>query len=298
MRLQSSGISLLEIMIGIGLSSGLVIMDLQRQKNVEITSKRKVSQESVSGLRNTLRDWLRQDEAIKNSFGMDSPTRIKIVGSDPTCATTNRDSTTNIADACAIRRIALPNGEVVLRSGTPSGSNVTLIGPPVGPPPPQGNLIRSLDQSGWTYIRAMWIENFRRDEDSLRLQDQSTGSTLELERGSADMKIIIWKFTNRIDNAQLDCSNNCIKETITLPLNLKRIKSIPQRGTLAPAIEAGHIQDGSFGLQCGERDIKEIHEQLCEDPNEFWNTERTINTATGANSSVGRLEGRCCRFVQ
>lgn len=102
---------------------------------------------------------------------------------------------------------------------------VRLIGIPNG-----SGGITSLDNPGWAYIRAMWVENFVRYD--IRNDDV----------GNAELKILVWTFGNRLDSPSLDClaANNCTKEVITLPIDI----------TVDP--NTALIVDGSYGLVCGD----------------------------------------------
>ena len=114
---------------------------------------------------------------------------------------------------------------------------VSLIGPPA-PNYPGG--IRSLDGAGWVYIRRMWLENFQLDDPGTpeltepnRTRDETTGS--------ADLQVVIWQFTNRIDKPSLDCvtESNCVRKLLTFPLRL----------TLTADL-SGVVDTGSYGIQC------------------------------------------------
>ncbi|MCY4644963.1 MAG: hypothetical protein OXB88_10125 [Bacteriovoracales bacterium] len=337
LKLESFGLSILEMMLAMGLTSGFLLMDLKRQKNSQIATNRTLASETAGTQRSIIKKWLRHRETIEKSFGVTDPTstdrtqRAQLVGynNGVTCATTNRDSNAVVgnpdprnpivADPCAIKRIVLslpgttpgqnpdnkpcaPNSNncrntpslldtSVLISGTPSGSNVTLIGPP------QGGSIRSLDENGQVYIRTMWVEDFEPYHSfSMEVVDTpNPPRNIEFERGSAEMKISVWKFTNLIDRPGLDCNanNNCTKEILSIPLDLRVVSNNNNHSKL----QIGDIYDGTLGLLCGEVQTKNVASDAgtgnayCEE-GEVW---RPI---TEIRAAVGEVTGRCCRFEQ
>lgn len=310
-RLQNfRGVSLVELMIGLGLTSGLVLMDLQRQKNNQIVTRSQLATESVSGLRNSLRNWLRQGGTIENSFGWrvmaeDAPlNKVRIIAGTPTNFA--RESNDAVIDTNAITGIRLQGGVNILIQREVDG--VRLIGPV------DGTGIRSLDNSGWVYIRTMWIQDFQQySERNTIIDDGGRDRMARLRRGTANLKVLIWRFTNMMENPGLNCvaNNNCEREVITLPLDLRTFVNGDAAFGSTPG--RGEIFDGTFGLQCGPTNsistgdafncegnqFFDVTEELCKVPIAAGSNERRPCAEDGSEPmSIGERLGRCCRFVQ
>ena len=324
------GISLVELMIGLGLTSGLVLMDLERQKNNRVAVQSQEATEAVSGLKSNLRSWLRQGtqgsdlsaggvattSAIANSFGMGATNRVNIY--ETTATTTgaiirNREVDTAVdssSDEFVITSINLDNAgtptsmiaQQELPLGVPPGTGVKLMGPTTS-----GGNIRSLDDAGWTYIRSMWVQNFQEYENNT-VDIDGDSVTETVRRGSANLNVLIWKYNNLIENPGLDCltNKNCERELLTFPLDLR----VEDDGTKK------QIVDGTFGLQCrqageagGNGRVRITGSHNCAS-NEFFAQGEPVDdrewagavggpTVSGSDSSIDAfLNSRCCRFVQ
>ena len=304
--LEFRGISLIELMIGLGLASGLVLMDLERQKNNQVTAQSQEATESIAGLKSDLRSWLRQEGAISASFGRDG-TPVTILTTPPA----NPIDREIIVDTTAITSISIPPppGSPPGAPSIPMIARQNIDSVPLMGPVASGGDIRSLDNAGWTYIKTMWIQDFQEYDSSEEdlLGDGPPDTTLR--RGSANLKVLLWKFTNLLDNPGLDCSinkQNCEREVITLPLDLRIVDSTAEGLTL------NSVYDGTFGLQC--RSILNVVVNAavgCTSPdvtrccrsNEFFSQTRGVDDkmpdgSAGSDGSIDAFKGNCCRFVQ
>ena len=294
------GVSLVELLVAMGLTSGLVLMDLERQQNTQVNTNRQMASESLVGVETDLRNWLRQEGTIEESFGNGvGAKRVLIHTGDPLPTVFDREADINGNLAITSIRIIEEGSTTpieVLSQGSPQGSSVLFLGHGEG-----GN-IRSLDGRGWAYIRTMWIQEFQAYDEPSANTDGDDGSTpeTELRRGSANLKVLIWKFTNLLENPGYDCitNNNCEREVLTIPLDLRVVKTA---NSAEGQNNVDAVVDGTFGLSCRILAVAIKVEDL-DDPcnaNEFFDITDSENTADPSDPvSIGKHRGRCCRFVQ
>ena len=329
------GISLVELMVGLGLTSGLVLMDLQRQKNAQIVGKSQAATEAISGLNTDIRSWLRQTSTIDASFGVDAGDNRKKIAHRTTNPLTPPPTSSDRekaapTDEFAVKGIALKGGNPVIEEGMVGG--VPLMGPRQDGG--EGG-IRSLDQAGWVYIKTMWVQDFSEyaiidvdtDNDEADIPPPPTPTPrTTLSRGTANLKVLIWKYNNLIDNPGYDCISNynCEREVLTLPLDLRIVKVRNFEGPLIHNVD--QIYDGTFGIQChGLNDNDSINNSMknpvgidtqtwC-NPNEIFEVVKRFtvedyydlpNTPNAPDpwpstldaNSIGYMNAHCCRFVQ
>ena len=306
--LNSQGVALLKVLFGLVILLGLVLMDLQQKQKNAVSIKRKLAIGSVKELKKSLQNWLGTPGTIKHSFGHGStgfsPLKQVVVYQAPTIDPSSEKKKANITgpnsreivsnpttDLYAITGLRLVdnplspgNLTVLLRQadlGT-AGNPILLIGPPEG-----STGIRSLDKAGWAYIKAMWVENFSR-YDPTNLLDNGR------DEGNADLRVLVWIFTNRDKDPGLNCigQNNCIREVITLPLDIEIDSN-------------GKITEGSYGLKCDG--IIELEDDAVNDNTNFtcglgrvFNIiRREVGDPDGdGTKQITKIIGRCCAIVE
>ena len=311
---HSRGSAMLRVMLSVGIVSMMALFDAERHKNNLVGLQRKLASRSMSSFKSSLSNWLQSDGSIAHSFGNDVPiasgrSQVQVYrwpnalpallpppageqGDRYTSPSFNNPETRQTAatDTDSIRHIVIPPtppipAQVKLRPGTGGKSDLLGI--------PNGANIKGLDgQSGWVYIRSMWIENFDYHKTVLLQDKNDPTQTEEYWSGNADLKIVIWKFNNRIDSPGLDCDteNNCTRHVYTAKLEIQ----------IDP--DNGRIQQGWFGLDCRRVETRTIttgatlSNRRCED-SRFFNKIRGINTSglPGDLAVVGEYEGRCCK---
>ena len=298
-KIGQRGMNLIELMIALGLTSGLVVMDLERQRGAQVTAQRQLASESQGELESMLKDWLRRENVIANSFGRGAtPVRVYAAdGTPPTIAAREADAALDDAFAIGAIRLAVGADELISQR---SIGGVTLIGMgPASDTSDSDNLeaIRrdSIDGNGLVFIRAMWIQDFQPyaeidvdDGGDVGILSGSVGGTVSRQMGSANLKVLTWKFS---ESSQLNCltGNNCERQVFTLPLELRLQEGI------GGDMEA---HDGNFGIQCEAlRTINVETSPNCDD-GDFFRLRQWVDTDASAVFSVGRHTGQCCRFVQ
>ena len=174
-------------------------------------------------------------------------------------------------------------GEIVLRRGEVE-SGVWLIGRP-DPAMPGG--IRGLDNAGWAYIRAIWVDNYKR-YDTVRVAEDN--------KGMAEFNVLVWTYTNLLERPGLDCAtnNNCIREVITLPIDITINRDTPPAG--------GRFYRGLYGLDCEvvQRFDTTDTSTRCEGDRFFKRIAGIDSDPVEGHENVNVISywGRCCRPVR
>ena len=287
------GMSLLEILIALGLTSGLILLDVKRREKNQISSHRQIAEESIAGLEVSLRSWLRRRNTIEKSF---KDTEVV----DPVTTISAREGSVAASDN-AITKITLDVGST---TGTPVLSQATVNGVTLVGPPLQGSTtgeITSIDPAGLVYIRTMWVENFRPSPD-------------KPETGISDLKVLLWKFSEQTD--ELDCAtlNNCERQVLTIPITTE-VTTVPAAGgaTATVTVQRGNSED-TGRLNCRDTPMTAIDGPTgpgCRANEVFVLTNNLAPGAAGCNLSgnsdpakpakqttVGCQMGQCCRLVQ
>ena len=230
--LTTRGINLLEIMVGLSLTAGLLLIDLQRQENNMITTKKQMTKESIGSFKNTLQSWLQQNWTMESTLRINRATVIR--AENPDAQPTNNNMIESLVvnnpdggpDEIVLRQGTLPEGTP---GGTP-GTEIDLIGYRDDSRP---GGIRSIDHgSGWAYIQSMWVENFAVSNQWESNTNGDATTTTTYQAGSANLKIRIWKYTNLIEKPGLNCelNNNCETQTLTMPIPLTLISASAEPG--------------------------------------------------------------------
>ena len=318
-----TGISLLELTIAMGLTGGLLLIDLQHQKNNTISLRQQVASNSIISLKESLRSLLKQHWTLEASLleNNATPLQTPLVAS----AVLTREVGTIVNntinnDSNMIRRIVVRNTNPTTSTNTiifdqASIGGTELIGYRDDTYP---NNIRSLDNgSGWVYIRSMWVESFiptvsiEVDTDN----NSSTDSTVT-SKGTVNLKMIIWKYTNLIDRPGLNCvaNNNCERVTLTIPTTVNLVTDARGEGlpvNRPPPIDNDEIKKHIYSdnkIICREKAfIKSNNGRFnCQD-NEYyvWSEEAFVRpseepecqTKIGPNPPLGSgcWQGQCCR---
>ena len=301
---------MVEVMVAVGLTSVLLLTDMQRHDNNQQALQRHSSLESAENIPSTIRTWLRNPNVIEYSLGLKSSqalsgtatySRKKVYTSAQDVASWLSSTTTA---SHSIQHLRIPNGSsppngdtLKLRPGTTT-TNTRLIGPPNG----DNSDISSngMDGKGKVYIRAMWIENFSPYfsgyDNSLVTPPPNpppSNPSPNWKRGTANLKIVVWRLTSSPSaNAPATCADGCRQSVYDTPLDL--------RVTLNNAIPSNNNQiiDGSFGLRCGEASYTSVIDPPNCAPNEFFDITESQNAKTDGTVSIGSHLGRCCRFIQ
>ena len=294
------GLSLVELMIALGLTSGLVILDLERQKNSQVTAKRQLASESRGDVENLLRGWLRQQGTIARSFGNQVDGKKAMTNSDLQQVQVfaappdifQRESAVN--DGFAIVSLWVEEKDIsidpvtgvrtevttpveVLSQGTING--VRLMGPVE-----DGQVVSldgARDGTGWVYIRTMWLEDFKEHDT------RTDGAGVDKRIGSANLRVLIWQFNDLTANPSLDCAtnNNCERKVASIPLELN--------------LNGDSVDQGEFGLSCRPlADLIPIDGSARCRGNEFFRVRAWEDQRGGASYSASHQRGDCCRFVQ
>lgn len=296
------GISLMEIMVAIGLTSGLLLVDMQRQENNQIANQRQTLLEDASQVPVMIRTWLRNSNAITYSFGEEATkgqnnlfnpsgkenmAQKRAFTTTPALSTRLTNEATARTDEYAIRYLGLPNealngGQLKLRPGTIGGVDTGLL---IGPPNAANNGINTngLGGSGRIYIRAMWIEGL-----SIYFTDSSLSPPES--RGTANMKIVVWRLATRpTGTVSRTCGQGCDQSVYSIPLDLTVISA------------DNKIIEGSFGLRCGATKDVGIGGTYCS-KGQFFDIldEKTSGSPTDPTNpdlqSITGYMGRCCSF--
>ena len=212
---KSWGISMIEIMVALGLTSGLLLVDAERQRSNIVQAKQLQANEAVAEMLADLQTWLRVKGTIKASF----ENKVALTNApDPTTQETKNDDS-------VLKKVEVLGVEKLKQAKI---DTIDFIGRPDGP-----SNVQALDgRNGWAYIKAMWIDNFKE-------HSEITEGTVTTKKGTADLNVRTWVFTNRLKDSSLDCTtnSNCIKQTHTLPLEI-RVNNAQQ------------ITDGAYGVFC------------------------------------------------
>ena len=316
--LSQRGVALLKSLFGILILSGMVLVDLKRQNNNMAQIHRKQASESIKKFREELKSWLTRPNTIYYSFGMapinpryvttiymadDGTANINRIKA-PILGASGRENESTLNDSYSINNIfqvdsPFPNVSLTpllsrqMIESTP-GKNVSFIAKPGG---------QGLNSQNSVYIRAMWIENFQSynpirkktfEKINVRFLD-------DISKGVADFKVLIWMFTNRKRDPNLDCAvqNNCIRKLLTLPIDIALINkggALFHTPNLPPdsnyVSDKGKILEGFFGLKCEvvSDPTYGLDPNPCRGKNKIFNiTKRTI-----ASDEIDELKGRCC----
>ncbi|MCY4645020.1 MAG: hypothetical protein OXB88_10410 [Bacteriovoracales bacterium] len=340
------GLAILKVAIATLLLSFMLFMDLKRQKKNMLDLNRRRAAEARQNLVSDLQQWLGQDDTIFYSFGGgvtgSCGERARVYGpfSDgplPRYAVRTGTGSREIASATAdnfdITEICLHDEDTntVRRVLSPICYDVnteTFANGPCG-----ANTIsfirnetlgrNSLDLAGWTYIKAMWIDDFTDFAADANLSppqppppitppqflgwNWQNGSTTPLPidlnlpanqaEGDAILRVLIWTFNNRIDSPGLDCSseNNCSRITLDFPLDIKVI-STPN----SPL--KGFVVSGKYGLKCGPLALVDrtlITDTTCAS-DELFQRIKGNKVGPDANNQFNTTHflGRCCKLPE
>ena len=269
---KSRGISMIEIMVALGLTSGLLMVDAERQRSNIVKTRQLQANEAIAEVLADLQTWLRVKGTIKASF----QGKVALT----TAGVPETQETINNANDSVLKKVEVLGVEKLKQAKI---GNINFIGRPDGP-----DDVQALDgRNGWAYIKTMWIGNFNR-------HSEITEGSITTEKGTADLNVRTWVFTNRLQDSSLDCTanDNCIKQTHTLPLEI-RVNSSDNT-----------IVDGDYGVFCrSARDKASPSSKVIlvgESPNcgakEFFNITKANKHAT--YNTVISHEGQCCQLVQ
>ena len=324
---KSWGISMIEIMVALGLTSGLLMVDAERQRSNIVNAKQLQANEAVAEVLTNLQTWLRVEGTIKASFAG----KIASITALSPATQENVSSGTS-----ALEKVEVGGVERLKQAGIDS---INFIGRP------DGSSIQALDgRNGWAYIKAMWIDNFNKYSE-MNVDETTTTTTaattttpattttttpatattaattttttttaatattaatttittttiIVAEKGTANLNVRTWIFTNRLKDSSLNCTvnNNCLKQTHILPLEIRVKKSNKE------------IIDGAYGVSCRIAETIELADRTsvlgeiptgkppnCED-NEFFNITLAIKHPTFL--TVTGHKGQCCKLVQ
>ena len=284
------GFILMKVMVGIVVITIIVLMDLQRQKQNLIASRNRQSKQAIVDFAASLQNWLGHPDTFSYSFGANSSItagglpsnrrKVALYQSAGTVASLANiaereqaniaDRATNNNDKYSINHLVLfdgSSGSTLLRLGTATPGGVPMIGPPDGT-----SRIKSLDSAGWVYIRSMWIDEF----------DWYDAANLGV--GNAELKILIWRFTNLLDRPGQNClaNNNCLTKVISVPIDIE----VSSDGTDIL------IERGTYGLKCGDVSDVQPNTNTCLPGQLFQKLQGIDDPSPGIQVNIYR--GRCC----
>ena len=327
--LNPRGVAILKIMLAMVLASGLIVIDMERRQKNIINSRRLASIQTITQIEENLKLWLSLPDTVSYSFGEDSNAigvgngnpggrQIKVFESTTTTAQIPDPSPTipPTDEDLLIQKIVVPSvassaGDrtfhtylaqtTIVQTPRP---NFNLIGyPPLqsaltGATLPLTSMVEGLDGKGWSYIRAMWIDNF-----------SAINGPTNPSIGSGELKVLVWTFNNIIDadlannSSVLNCqlNNNCSQQILSIRLQL----NIETNSRL--------VMSGAYGLDCTRDDngvstppilrieISEVADACSPssppDPPNGYTTQyffRVIDSSINAQGT-SLLDGHCCK---
>lgn len=315
------GISLLELLIGMALMAGFLLVGLQRQENNLISRRKQMSRESAENFKNMMQSWLQQSWTMETTLTNTTAVPLAAAPTNPLDregAVTADDNdpiimgaNANMLERFSLRNPADPgNPTIILNQGVfnPGTTNqVRLIGYR-DPGPPES--IRSIDEFGQVYIRSMWVQDFVASGELTKDTggDADNTTTSDLSKGSANLKIIIWKYTGETDTSELNCLRyfNCEREVITFPVSLTLVTA-SREGLTPNTPPPDPLEAGEPLITCDpETVIISGQDHACE-TNEFFTIMRALyyhssnpschNLFGGVHPPVSTnacTVGRCC----
>ena len=268
------GVSLVEIMVAMGLTSVLLLTDMQRHDNNQKATLKRSLLESASDIPTKVRAWLRNPNVISYSFG--SKGNVALAGG----ATFHGKRPIPLLQASPVgyRQVPEPMStpynilgfltrnslEAPSSSDLEDQTNNMLIGPPNSD---NSDISSSgMDGTGRVYIRAMWVESFNSYFTGYDVNQAPTPTATATpgtpppdnwKRGTASLKAVVWRFTSRPTSPSLTCGDGCTQSTFDIPLDIR-------------VGNDNKIIDGSFGLKCGEKFDVNVITDACSSPNEFF----------------------------
>ena len=309
---NSRGINLLELMLALGLSSGLVLMDLEIRKNDLIARRRQKAEESIGGLESSLRSFFSSSDTIEDSFGVGSAADKRATlatGGQNTIATREASVDRTDPDIFTITVISISEGTTT----TPAIVQSTVGGVDLMGEPSSGT-IKSIDGRGNVYIRTMWMSDFQEtDPDPISIVGPTV--TVELRQGNATLNVLLWFFPNLKENPGLNCiaNNNCERRLLRIPL-LVRVVNNGTANTLIYDGSSLKMGGGSQRLECDSEitialDISIANPPCPRPERQFFNATGPIiqaaNCPTGilgadgvTDTLVGCNTGRCCWLAE
>lgn len=319
------GVTLLELLIAMVIMAGLLLVDIQIQKNNSIALKKQQTDSSIVNLKDSLISLLRQHWTLETS--MIASNNAALLATAPSIANIlNREAVSivdpglltpdpNMISTIATRNVSDPsNPRIFLHQETitENGTDIHLIG---YNDPNYPNNLKSIDNgAGWVYIRSMWIQDFVPIEmfPAINTNSDSANST-DFARGAVSLKIIIWKYTNLIDRPRLNClaENNCERVILTIPATVTLVTATTEPGvTRRTAFEnpstINPTDDGS-GTTCSSRTLTITNTERfgCRE-NEYYMLEEFVqagdtstkeSTLSCLGATRGCWVGRCCQYL-
>ena len=214
-------------MVALGLTSGLLLVDAERQRSNMVNAKQLQTTNAVAKVIANLQTWLGTEGVIKASFegeivsttaldpdivesanaNIDPAAAAVVRAEEAEVAATTTLEKENAALAVTAAKAALAATEAAaqrsLRKVVVGGAGgvadgvvrlkqekigeINFIGKPDGP-----GKIQALDgHNGWAYIKAMWIDNF---QPSNTVQIDIGGTTIAASEGAANLNVRTWVF--------------------------------------------------------------------------------------------------------